>query len=85
MNPTLQAWQDMRDEGIFRPNQYPAGSNERIEYELAQLAIEQREAESDERSNVNIGQPWNREDEFAAEYGPGQHTVDPSDQKAASI
>lgn len=39
MTPKQQAIQDWQEEGQFRPNQYPLGSDARLEYEEESISI----------------------------------------------
>lgn len=48
MSPSFQAAMDYREEGCFRPSQYPAGSKEQNEYLAAQRQIEKQEGYSNE-------------------------------------
>jgi len=46
VNPSFQAGMDWRDEGCFRPSQYPAGSKEQREYLAEQKEILNRDEQS---------------------------------------
>lgn len=66
MSPSFQAAMDYREEGCFRPSQYPAGSKEQNEYLAAQHQIEQREAEENEHYIADIRQERNRQERITS-------------------
>lgn len=66
MNARFMARTDWREEGAFRPNQFPPGSDARKEYEAEQAIIEQQEAESHEHSDIDSRQERNRQERIVA-------------------